>query len=320
MADSINPLSRRRLLQSTALAIGAGAIRCVPVEAVEPPKGKAFRVAHLTDMHVQPERNAGEGFAQALRSLDKLNPKPDLLITGGDHVFDAMAQTPERCKVVWDLYQKVLMDNTSLPVRPVLGNHDVAGWNDPKKFAKDLPGFGKVMTLERLGLDKPYYSFDAGGWHFCMLDSVALVDPGYRGRFDPEQMEWLKADLEKTGKDTPVCFVSHIPVLSVGIFFFDNKIEDKNRLISNALLHCDTADVMKLIKPYRNVKLLMSGHLHLVDRCDYDGRTYLCNGAVSGAWWKGPHQQFAEGYGIVDFYPDGSFENQYATYGWKAQA
>jgi 3',5'-cyclic-AMP phosphodiesterase len=67
------------------------------------------------------------------------------------------------------------------------------------------------------------------------------------------------------------------------------------------------------------VPLLLSGHIHLVDRVSYLGKTYVCDGAVCGNWWRGPCQQFAEGYGVVDLWPDGTFEHQYVTYGWKAR-
>ena len=34
---------------------------------------------------------------------------------------------------------------------------------------------------------------------------------------------------------------------------------------------------------------------------------------------KGPLQQFPEGYGVIDLYPDGRFEHQYVAFGWKAE-
>ena len=43
------------------------------------------------------------------------------------------------------------------------------------------------------------------------------------------------------------------------------------------------------------------------------------DGAVSGNWWKGHFHEFAEGYGVFDLFPDGTFEHQYVTYGWEAK-
>jgi len=53
-------------------------------------------------------------------------------------------------------------------------------------------------------------------------------------------------------------------------------------------MHVDAAKIKDLFAKHKNVKLCLSGHLHLVDRVDYNGVTYLCDGAVCGGWWKGP--------------------------------
>jgi hypothetical protein len=67
-----------------------------------------------------------------------------------------------------------------------------------------------------------------------------------------------------------------------------------------------------------NVKLCISGHVHMVDRVEYLGITFICDGSVCGNWWKGKHHEFDEGFGVFDFYPDGSFEHRYNPYGWVA--
>ncbi len=83
-------------------------------------------------------------------------------------------------------------------------------------------------------------------------------------------------------------------------------------------MHKDCLELKDLFAQHPNVKLCLSGHLHLLDRVDYNGVTYLCNGAVSGNWWKGRHKDCDEGYAVIDLYDDGSFEHQYVKYGWKA--
>ena len=65
---------------------------------------------------------------------------------------------------------------------------------------------------------------------------------------------------------------------------------------------------------HSNVKLCMSGHTHLLDRVDYNGVTYLCNGSVSGSRWYGSYNQTPQGYRIVSLYKDGSFEYEYVTF------
>ena len=67
------------------------------------------------------------------------------------------------------------------------------------------------------------------------------------------------------------------------------------------------------------MKLCISGHIHLIDRVDYNNITYLCNGAVCGKWWRGTYQESPPGYALIDLYNDGSFAHQYIAYGWAKE-
>lgn len=318
MSDLIIP--RRNLLHAGLLGLGAGLVGIRSVEAVEPPKSGGVRFVHLTDSHVQPERRAGEGWIACLKSLQKLSPSPQFILTGGDHVFDTCNQTPQRSRLVWDLYSKIWKDETNLPGHAVLGNHDIAGWGADRKYPASEPGYGKALAIESLKMPARYYSFTAGGWKFIMLDSFTATDPGFVSLLDEEQLAWLKAELKAADPAVPIAIVSHVPILSIGIFFFEPKMGEKTTNLSNALIHRDAADLFKVMEKHDNVKLILSGHLHLIDRCEYKGKTFICDGAVSGAWWKGKHQGFSEGYGVFDIYPDGTFDHQYVDFGWKAEA
>jgi Icc protein len=279
-----------------------------------------IRFAHLTDMHVQPERRAGEGYAAALRSLDALDPTPEFILTGGDHVMDVFEADAPRAAVQWDLYERVLRENTRLPVYPVMGNHDVWGWGMPGQVPPGTERYGKALALDRLRMKAPYYSFDRGPWHFVCLDNIAPRGTGYFGGLDPAQLEWLRADLQAAGTTRPICVASHIPLLSACVFFDgDDRVRADFWHVPDSWMHRDVKPLLDLLKGY-NVRLLLSGHIHLVDRVEYLGMTFVCDGAVSGAWWKGANQEFAEGYGVIDLWPDGSFKHEYVTYGWHAHA
>ena len=55
--------------------------------------------------------------------------------------------------------------------------------------------------------------------------------------------------------------------------------------------------------------------MHLLDRVDYNGVAYLCNGAVSGNWWTSDtYQQTKAGYALIDLYDDGTVERTYLHY------
>jgi len=51
----------------------------------------SFSFVFITDIHLQPEKNAPVGFKQAIDSINKLNP--DFVLTGGDHIMDALGQS-----------------------------------------------------------------------------------------------------------------------------------------------------------------------------------------------------------------------------------
>jgi 3',5'-cyclic AMP phosphodiesterase CpdA len=267
-------------------------------------------------MHVQPERRAGEGYIAALESLEKLTPRADLIVTGGDHVMDATEAGLGRARTQWDVYRRAIAA-TKTPVKAVLGNHDIFGWG-VKAMSDATAGYGRAMALDKLELAKPYYSFDAGNWHFIMLDSMTRREFGYTANFGPEQTEWLKADLRANAGKHTILF-SHIPILSVCVFFDGGpkRIRATEWNVPDSWMHHDAHGIVDLLDEH-NVKLAVSGHIHLVDRCDYRNVTFICDGAVSGNWWKGPLAQFPEGYGVIDLYPDGRCEHEYVTYGWKA--
>ena len=71
-----------------------------------------------------------------------------------------------------------------------------------------------------------------------------------------------------------------------------------------------------LFRKHRHVKICLSGHTHQLDRVDYDGVSYLCGGAICGAWWKGANNGVMPGYRILDLNADGTFKEQYIPWGW----
>jgi 3',5'-cyclic AMP phosphodiesterase CpdA len=284
---------------------------------------RAIRVAHLTDLHVQPELRAAEGMGACLRHVQELVDKPGLILTGGDSVMDSFEADDARTALQWKIWTDVLKGDCSIPVRSCIGNHDVWGWDKARsKTSGSEPNWGKNRATEMLGLDQRFYTFSQAGWQFVVLDSVHSPPAGhggYTGMLDDEQYDWLARTLRDAPVTTPVLILSHIPILSAAAILWAGE-KEQNFNISQALMHTDCVKLKDLFAQHPNVKLCLSGHLHLVDRTDYNGVTYLCNGAVSGNWWKGRHKDCDEGYSVLDLYDDGSFDHQYVKYGWKAVA
>lgn len=320
-------LTRRETLSLLGASIlGAVAVdgpQVAEAREVNARRKRCLRVAHLTDFHVQPERHATEGMTACLHHVQQLRDKPQLLLTGGDSVFDSFAADDARTTLQWDIWRKVLKEECSIPVHSAIGNHDIWGWNKSKsKATGDEPNYGKLRSTEMLGIDNRYYTFDKCGWQFIVLDSTQPHPENpdsYSAHLDEEQYDWLTRTLHDVPPGKPVLLLSHIPILSAAAFQFAAR--DKNTFhFGCGLMHTDNVKLKDLFAQHPNVKVALSGHLHLVDRVDYNGVTYLCNGAVCGSWWKGPHKDCDEGYAVVDLYNDGSIEHQYIKYGWKAEA
>ncbi len=322
-------LSRRGLLVAGAATLAASAIGPVARASPPPPpqpaaRRRVLRFAHLTDPHLQPERGAGEGLAACLKHAQSLADPPQLIATGGDLVFDVYDQAEPRARLLFDQFAAAMRAECSLPVFHTLGNHDIWGWNRAKSgLSGSEARYGKAWACEVLGLDKPYHTHDRAGWRFIHLDSVA-PDPanaryGYRGELDEAQRDWLAATLAATPRATPVVVVSHIPILNI-CGLLKRKENPPIARVEPGNQHVDGVALHELFRAHGNVKLCLSGHIHLNDRVEFEGTTYICDGAVSGGWWKGPNLSCVEGYGVIDLYDDGSFDHRYHTYGWQARA
>jgi 3',5'-cyclic AMP phosphodiesterase CpdA len=333
-------LSRRDALRSGLLGLAAlgiagltGGAGCASRSGASAAGGPAvaatgrtrlLRLAHLTDWHIQPEKGAFEGVAACLRHCQSLADRPQLIVSGGDLIMDGFAADHARTKAQWDLFNAVLRDECSLPVEHTIGNHDIWGWDKTKsRTTGSEPGWGKRWACEMIGREKPYAVRDLPGVRLVVLDSVH-TDPrdgeGYIGRLDEEQFDWLERTLRDTPPTTPVIVSSHISIVTATVFGpSKGKILDDDHRINLGVMHADAPRLMELFERHPNVKACLSGHMHLLDRVELRGVTYLCNGAVSGSWWNGPRGTLPEGYAVVDLFSDGSVEREYVAYGWTAR-
>lgn len=290
-----------------------------PASEKPAPRRRLLRLAHLTDVHIQPELSAAEGFAACLHHVQSQAERPELILFGGDCIMDGFFEGRDRTKTQWDIWTRVLKADCSLPIEACIGNHDIWGWSKSKSGCNGSEAaYGKKWAIDVLGIHDRYRSFDRGGWHFIVLDSIHPHGESFVGKLDDEQFDWLAADLKKTSPRTPVLILSHIPILASSVFFLEETERGGDWNIPAAAMHIDARRLKDLFLKHPNVKCCLSGHLHLVDRVEYDGVTYLCDGAVCGNWWKGPRQEFREGYAMLNLYSDGSVEREYVPYGWKA--
>ncbi len=329
MTNETNLLDRRGFLGATigsgAALLGSYAAIGRAEEGVSPIAGGAKRVlrlAHMTDVHIMKQRGADRGFAAALKHMHSRPDAPELLVLGGDMVRDTLAHDDASTQEQWEVFHAALQD-CRIPVKACLGNHDIWGWNKKRsKTTGDEPLWGKERGVKELHMPHRYYSFEQAGWRFIMLDGTyaALDRPSiYVGRLDDEQFDWFEKTLADTPASQPVIIFSHEPIVSLAVLQ-TSEVEDYQARLSAAAIMSDYKRILDLFRKHRNVKLCVSGHLHLVERAEFSGVTYICDGAVSAAWWKGDHYDCDEGYGIIDLFADGRFEHQYISYGWMPVA
>jgi len=269
-----------------------------------------LRVAHITDVHLKNDFGAPAKFAKCLHHVQQQTPKVDLILNGGDIVFDMNKENISTIDAQWKLYNDLIKSDNNLPIRYCLGNHDI-WWSENNK---GQAVYGKQYSLDQLQMPKPYYSFEKAGWKFIVLDSVHLdIDnTWYIGKLGEEQFTWLENELNNTSANVPVLVLSHIPILTATLMVEDNIVNKWEMLGGD--MHTDTSKIINLFYQHPNVKLCLSGHIHLRDRVEYNNVTYICNGAVSGAWWEGNRRQTAPGYGVLDLFADGSFQERYVNY------
>ncbi len=125
-------------------------------------------------------------------------------------------------------------------------------------------------------------------------------------------------ELKNTPEDIFICIVSHIPILAICTLFDGNNHADTNWRVPDNCLHADASKLTKLFFATKNIKVCLSGHIHLVDHVNYLGIDYYCNGAVAGAWWKGSYHQCDPAYAVMNFYADGSSNRELHNYNWQA--
>jgi 3',5'-cyclic AMP phosphodiesterase CpdA len=268
-----------------------------------------FTFVFMTDIHVQPEKNAVEGFRAAINKVNELDP--DFVITGGDLIMDALGQAYGRADSLYNLYNQIIKE-FKMPHHNTIGNHEIYGWYSKSGASPENPEYGKNMFEKRIG--PRYHSFEHNGWLFLILDSVEKDGKGgYQGGVDSVQMAWISELLSQTDKDTPIALSVHIPMLTTEAQVLGGATvaNEPNEVITNS------KEVRELFKEH-NLKLVLQGHLHFYETMCVFGTNYITGGAVSGAWWEGPYLGTEEGFIVVHINGQ-ELDWKYVDYGWEVK-
>jgi Icc protein len=299
-------MNRRNFLRGSGLAAAAcaaGGISARGDDVTRPVRGMpgGFTFAFFTDVHIEPEMDAPEGTALAMEVMNA--SEAEFAICGGDHVFDALSANKSRIVEQYALYaeaEKAL----KIPVRHVLGNHDVAGL-DTGMSSHD-PVYGKAM-FEKTFNTPTYYSFLHKGVNFIVLDSILISGRSWVPMIAESQVAWLEKELEKQA-GLPTIVISHVPLATSIASYCRGSSSSVYDPVANS------SQILPLLERY-GVMVLLQGHTHIVESVRHHGIEYLTGGAVCGAWWRGAQFGDREGVTLVTV-EDGSISSRYVPTGF----
>lgn len=247
------------------------------------------RIVFVTDLHLTEGLDSRRRFAGDMDELMRLDPRPDLLIMGGDISLESPGAA--------DCFDE-LTAACPLPILPIMGNHDATlGESAPpvgQAFEARYNPVNQHRVLDRAHIitlntcqPAPEY-FHLRDWHRI------------KGLVAEPDLRWLQTELSTiTDRTAPLLLFVHIPLLSTyperrGATPADCDVW---RVINNE-------QVLDLLAPFDNV-LVAQGHLHENEHLYRPGLHAVSVGAIAGAWWS--RSGFAEcpdgsprGYLIID--------------------
>lgn len=268
-----------------------------------------FTFAFLTDIHVTTERDGDKGLAKAIQDVNE--KAPDFVLTGGDQVMDALGASEEAATELYSLYLN-LAEGFNMPVHNAVGNHEEFGVYRSSGIEPDHALYSDGMFESMV--DKRYRAFDHKGWRFYILDSVEDDEErNYFGSVDTVQLAWIEKDLESVNDSTPIVIVTHIPFLTALSQIRDGGLAAIGK--KGAVINSD--EVLDLFAGH-NLKLVLQGHLHIIEDIYINGIHFLTGGAVCAKWWEGPFNGMEEGYMLIHVKGE-EFSWEYVDYGWDVE-
>jgi 3',5'-cyclic AMP phosphodiesterase CpdA len=207
-------------------------------------------IAHLSDPHLRPRGVLYQGlvdsnamFEAAIRHLNGLHPKPDVVILSGDMVDEG---TSEEYSVAKEMVAAI-----EQPVFIIPGNHD-----ERDAFRACFP-------------DRPYVA-SSGPLHIIAPDhcrvliiGLDITVPGdHHGDMDDDAAEWLTTTLASE-PDKPTIIMMHQPPSESGIPYIDEYFcRNGSRLA-------------EIVSRFPAVERILCGHIHRFMQLRFGG-TMLC--------------------------------------------
>ena len=307
MTDRSRALTRRQFVTGSVasglLVAACGGTRWLPRRSGQ---GR-LRLVFYSDVHARVEWETPLALAMATEAINAL--KPDLVVATGDLITDGFQSSAATVAPRWDEYVK-MHEGIQADVYPAIGNHDlVAALPEDGTEPADDP---RAVFRDRLRVERTFYQFDAAGYRFFVLDSIEVTggELKYRGWISDEQQEWLRSELSRLPRTTPIVLALHIPLLTS--FFAATEgstfAAKPNRVVVN------NRAVLELFRDH-NLVLVLQGHLHAKELVRWRDTSFITGGAISGKWWRGDWFGTKPGFNVVTL-QDGHVDWQYVEYGW----
>jgi len=247
-------------IASAILLFGSLWTSCVNHVALS---GEAVRLVHISDIHAsRAERNPPPRFTGDPLVNDLVHSL-EILHSAVDHINKHLR--PELVVITGDLVDrgddldclkevKRELDRLTCPYYPVTGDHD------------------RRATYEKVFTGKLNYSFDRRGWHFICLDSG-------RGKLEAKTVKWLQDNLSANPKSPTVIVLHRLLVLDVLSKYLADNLYRVKLMLENA------DEVRGVLQSHSNVRLVLSGNMHVPSDLEADGIRFL----VAPALVVAPH-------------------------------
>ncbi len=194
-------------------------------------------VAQITDMHIKPPGrlayrlvDTAAFLERAVRHLNALSPRPDVVLATGDLVDAGTAAE-------YGLLREILTP-LAIPLLPIPGNHDERG--------ALLAGFANHPHLRQMD---GFICYTVEDWpvRLVALDSVIPGEPG--GEVCARRRDWLDRALGAQPHRPTLVFVHH-PPFATGVGHMDAMgLREPNKLA-------------EIVRRHPQVERVLCGHLH----------------------------------------------------------
>ncbi|MBW4655221.1 MAG: 3',5'-cyclic-AMP phosphodiesterase [Kaiparowitsia implicata GSE-PSE-MK54-09C] len=241
-------------------------------------------VAQITDTHLFAEGDrqlkgiaTADALAAVLRAVDRLMPRPDVLLLTGDLSQDETAASYDRLRS--------LVAPLGIPTYWIPGNHDIP------------------VVMEPILQGEPFFSakqLQHQEWTLLLLNSAVVGQTA--GVLSDRSLTWLDQHLQQ-GRDRPTLIALHHPPFAIGSAWMDSiGLQQPEQLFA-------------VLDRHPQVKVVLFGHIHQAVEAERQGVLYLGTPSTCVQFMPNSSEfaidsQRSPGFRLLHLHPDGRVETQ----------